>query len=130
MSHWPQSGSIHAVKALVNLAQRFVPFTRRETFLTQVASSLTLFRQPQILRDLRQKDTFCLFDFFTDLKSEQTPGLKLQDITSWRKCTKITPNVTWWENEIGSIHTSLRKWNMLTRRGKGGNMIFCPGEVL
>ena len=109
MSCWSQSDSIHDVKALVNLAQRFVSFKRRETFLTWAASGLTIFRQLQILRDLRQKDTFCLFDFFTDPKTEQTPGIKLQHITSRRNCTKITPNVMWWKNEIQFCTHRLKK---------------------
>lgn len=72
----------------------------RKTFLTQVASGLTLFKQLQFLGDLKQKDTFCSFELFTDAKSKQTPGLRLQHITSLRNCTKITLNVMWWKNEI------------------------------
>lgn len=115
-SRWTQPDSIHDVKALVNLAQRFVSL-RRETFLTQVASGLTLFRQLQILRDLRQKDSFCLFDFFTDPKSKQTPGLKLQHRTSWRNCTKITPNAMWWKNEIQFCTHKLKKMEYAHQEG-------------
>ena len=115
-SHWSQYDSIHEFKALVNLAQTFVSIKRREIFLTQVSSGLVLFRQLQILRELRQKATFCLFDFFTDVKIEQTPRVKLQHITSQWNCTKITPNTMWWKMKFSFVHTSLRKWNMLTRR--------------
>lgn len=118
MSCWSQSDSIHDVKALVNLGQRFVSFKRRETFLTHVASGLTLFRQLQILRDLRQKDTFCLFDFFTDPKSEQTPGLKLQHATSQRNCTKITQNIMWWKNEIQFGTHKLKKLEYALQEAK------------